>query len=245
MKAKPDPHSHSIGEVTDGVETNRSTGDTHDAGGSAKFGLGGAFHRRAWAAVLGGLVVAGLAACSLPKVQPDLTRYFLLNEVTHEAAVGDVVGEPPKIVLRQVIVPEYLRGRIMQVRVADNELRFVDAARWAEPLESGLTRVLREDLAQRPARVRVVARGADEHEFDVAVNLRRCEGVLPAGLARLAARIEIFATGVDAKLVAQEDFTFDVSGWNGADYGDLAKKLSQAADALAERIVTLLPTQKT
>lgn len=244
MKAKPDPCSYSMSEVSDVKFRRCATDHRSDAGGSTKLGLRGAFRRRAWNAVLGGLVVASLAACSLPKAQPDLTRYFLLNEVTHEVAVAEVVGEPPRIVLRQVIVPEYLRGRIMQVRVADNELRFIDAARWAEPLESGLTRVLREDLAQRPARVRVVARGADEHEFDVAVNLRRCEGVLPAGLARLAARIEIFATGVDAKLVAQEDFTFDVPGWNGTDYGELAKKLSEAADALAERIVMLLPAQK-
>jgi uncharacterized lipoprotein YmbA len=190
------------------------------------------------------LAVLSLAACSLPQAQPDLTRYFLLNEVTHEAAVAEVVGEPPRIVLRPVIVPEYLRGRIMQVRVGDNELRFIDEARWAEPLEAGLTRVLREDLAQRPSRVRVVARGGDEHEFDVAVNLRRCEGVLPAGLARLAARIEIFSMGVNPELVAQEDFTLDVPGWDGSDYGELAKKLSQAADALTERIVVLLPAVK-
>jgi uncharacterized lipoprotein YmbA len=191
-----------------------------------------------------GLVVLALAACSLPQAQPDLTRYFLLNEVTHEASVAEVVGEPPRIVLRAVIVPEYLRGKIMQVRVADNEVRYIDEARWAEPLEAGLTRVLREDLAQRPSRVRVVARGGDEHEYDVAVNLRRCEGVLPAGLARLAARIEIFSEGVNPELVAQEDFTIDVPNWDGKDYGLLAKKLSEAADALAERIVTLLPAAK-
>lgn len=200
--------------------------------------------RRVLGAVVAGIMLVALGACSLPQAQPDLTRYFLLNEVTHEAAVTEVVGEPPRIVLRPVIVPEYLRGRIMQVRVAGNELRFIDVARWAEPLESGLTRVLREDLAQRPARVRVVARGGDEHEFDVAVNLRRCEGVMPAGLARLAARIEIFSTGATQELVAQEDFMYDVAGWDGTDYGVLAKKLSEAADALAERIVTLLPATK-
>lgn len=184
------------------------------------------------------------AGCSLPQPQPDLTRFFLLNEVTHKGDVAEVVGEPPRIVLRPVIVPEYLRGKIMQVRIADNELRFIDQARWAEPLEAGLTRVLREDLAQRPARVRVVARGGDEHDFEVAVNLRRCEGVLPAGVARLAARIEIFSTGLDPRLVAQEDFSFDVPGWDGSDYGQLAKKLSEAADAMAERFVELLPPAK-
>lgn len=185
-----------------------------------------------------------LSACSLPRAQPDLTRFYLLNEVPHKADVAEVVGEPPRIVLRPVIVPDYLRGRIMQVRIADNELRFIDQARWAEPLESGLTRVLREDLSQRPARVRVVARASDEHDFVVAVNLRRCEGLMPAGSARLAARIEVFSSGPEASLVAQEDFTFDVSGWDGADYGMLASKLSLAADALTERIVTLLPPKK-
>ena len=195
-----------------------------------------------------GAVAAVLLAigsgCSLPQAQPDLTRFFLLNEVTHKGDVAEVVGEPPRIVLRPVIVPEYLRGKIMQVRIADNELRFIDQARWAEPLEAGLTRVLREDLAQRPARVRVVARGGDEHDFEVAVNLRRCEGVMPAGVARLAARIEIFSSGLDPRLVAQEDFSFDVPGWDGSDYGQLAKKLSEAADAMAERFVELLPPAK-
>ncbi len=200
--------------------------------------------RRWLSGMVAGLLLAALSACSLPEAQPDLTRFYLLNEVTHKADVAEVVGQPPRIVLRPVIVPEYLRGKIMQVRVADNELRFIDQSRWAEPLEAGLTRILREDLAQRPARVRVVARGGDEHDFDVAVNLRRCEGLMPAGAARLAARIEIFSTGTDPKLVAQEDFSFDVAGWNGTDYGQLAKKLSEAADALTERIVELLPALK-
>ena len=197
--------------------------------------------RRSLSSSLSAIMLVALAACGLPQAQPDLTRYYLLNEVTHKADVAEVVGEPPRIVLRPVLVPEYLRGRIMQVRLGDNELRFIDQARWAEPLEAGLTRVLREDLSQRPARVRVAPRGGDEHDFDVAVNLRRCEGLMPAGAARLAARIEIFSAGPDQKLVAQEDFTFDVSGWDGQDYGQLAKKLSEAADALTERIVTLLP----
>jgi uncharacterized lipoprotein YmbA len=188
-----------------------------------------------------GVGLMAFAACSLPQAQPDLTRYFLLNEVTHRGAVEEVVGEPPRIVLRPVNVPDYLRGRIMQVRVGDNELRFIDIARWAEPLEAGMTRVLREDLSQRPARVRVVPGAADEHEFDITVNLRRCEGVLPEGTARLAARIEIFSAGVDPELVSQSDFSLDVPGWDGTDYGQLAKKLSDGADALAERIVTLLP----
>ena len=68
-------------------------------------------------------------------------------------------------------------------------------------------------------------------------------GVLPAGAARLAAHIEIFSVELDPKLVAQDDFATDVTGWDGKDYGALAKKLSEAADALAGRIAALVPAR--
>lgn len=195
-----------------------------------------------------GAALLGLAACSLPEVQPDLTRFFVLtataNATTSQAEVAvNAAATAARVVVRPVVVPEFLRGRIIEVRLAQNEVRFIDQARWAEPLESGLSRVIRENIAQVPA-VRVVDRGGDPHDFEVLVQLRRCEGVLPAGVARLAARIEIYAADVDPKLVAQEDFSTDVAGWDGKDYGALTGKLSEAAGALSARIVALVPATK-
>jgi uncharacterized lipoprotein YmbA len=186
-----------------------------------------------------------LAGCSvLPETQPDHTRFYVLTSPAAKGDAATVAGaeQPARVVLKSVVVPEFLRGKIMPVRVADNELRFVDEARWAEPLEPALTRVVREGLASRAA-VRVVAHGGDEHDFDVAIRLRDCEGVLPTGAARLAAHIEIFSVELDPKLVAQDDFTTDVTGWDGKDYGALAKKLSEAADELAGRIAALVPVR--
>lgn len=199
-----------------------------------------------------GALAAGLAllaACSLPEAQPDLTRFFVLTaatpkaEATTAAAAAEAAEAAPRVVLRPVVVPEFLRGRIMGVRMAENEVKFIDQARWAEPLEAGLNRVLREDLAQQPATVRVVDRGGAEHDFDVQVQLRRCEGVLPAGVARLTARIEVFSADLDPRLVAQGEFATDVAGWDGKDYGQLARKLSEAAAGLSQRIIELLPAK--
>jgi uncharacterized lipoprotein YmbA len=204
--------------------------------------------RRALGACGGGalaLLLAVAAGCSLPQAQPDLTRYYVLTAVAPAAGATAAPAEPvgPRVYLRAVTVPEYLRGRIMVVRLGQNEVRYVDDARWAEPLEPGLARVLREDLAARGT-VQVVLRATDEHDYDAVISVRHCEGVLPARVGQLQARIEISTTGIEPKRVAQEDFAVEIAGWDGRDYAQLAGKLSEAANALAERFAAVLPQKK-
>jgi uncharacterized lipoprotein YmbA len=180
--------------------------------------------------------------CSLPQAQPDLTRYYVLTAV---APTPGAPAEPaaPRVFLRAVTVPDYLRGKILVVRLGQNEVRYVDDARWAEPLEPGIARALREDLAAH-GNVQVVLRATDEHDYDAVINVRHCEGVLPARAGQLQARIEITTAGLEPKRVAQEDFAIDVTGWDGRDYAQLAGKLSEAVGALAERFAALLPQKK-
>jgi uncharacterized lipoprotein YmbA len=191
------------------------------------------------------LLLAAAAGCSLPQAQPDLTRYYVLTAAAPATAANAAPAEPvgPRVYLRAVTVPEYLRGKIMVVRLGQNEVRYVDDARWAEPLEPGLARVLREDLTARRT-VQVVLRATDEHDFDAVINVRHCEGVLPARTGQLEARIELSTTGVEPKHVAQEDFAVEVAGWDGRDYAQLAGKLSEAVGALAERFAAVVPQKK-
>jgi uncharacterized lipoprotein YmbA len=199
--------------------------------------------------VLGGmpaaLLVLGACSLPLPEATSDLTRFYVLAPAAASTPATSTPAEaaPRRVFVRPVVVPEFLRGKIMAVRVAGNEVKYVDTARWAEPIESGLTRVLRDDLAGRASAVQGVGGAGEAHDFDIAVQLRECEGVLPAGVARLAAHVEVFSTDVDRKLVAQDDFTIDVPGWNGTDYGQLTAKLSEAAAALSARIAELLPAK--
>jgi uncharacterized lipoprotein YmbA len=178
----------------------------------------------------------------VPEVQPDPTRFYVLTSTAAPSTSPAIADKPVRLLLRSVVVPEFLRGRVMQVRLAENEVKFVDEARWAEPLEAALNRVLRENFLQHGG-VHVVGRGGESHDFEIAVQLRRFEGVSAAGVARIAARIEVYSGDVDATLVAQDDFTTDVPGWDGKDFGQLAGKLSVAAATLSERIFTLLPAK--
>jgi uncharacterized lipoprotein YmbA len=190
-------------------------------------------------------VIAGaLTACSvIPAVTPDLTKYYVLTTAIPFETPAPT-GTPPRILLRPVVVPEFLRGRIMQVRVGRNEVRFIDNARWAEPLESGLNRVLAEDLGQRAGAVRLVARGIEEHDFEVLVHIRQFEGGLPAGAAAISAHIEIYSADPEPKLLLQDDFTSSIPGWDGKDHGQLADKLSAATAAMAEKVITLIRSAK-
>jgi uncharacterized lipoprotein YmbA len=195
-----------------------------------------------FAGLLGVLVVAG---CSLPEVQPDLTRYYLLTPAAAAPAAEAAVPERPwRISLHVADLPAFLRGKLMQVRVAGNEVRFLDQARWAEPLESGLARVMRKNFDLRADAVRVVSRLALKRDFNVVLSFQDCEGLAETGAARLAARVEVYSTGPDPKLCAEDAFSIDVPGWDGSDYRQLAGKLSEGAGALADRVITLLGEAK-
>ncbi|HWA85325.1 MAG TPA: ABC-type transport auxiliary lipoprotein family protein [Opitutus sp.] len=181
-----------------------------------------------------------LAACSLPEAQPDTTRFFLLTATGTQT--GGAAAPAPRISLRPVAVPEYLRSRLIEVRVSANEVRFMDPARWAEPLDAGLTRVIGEDLV-RAGSAELAARG-EAHDYDVVVKLRQCEGLRTSGVARLAAGVEILTTDLDPKLVAHADFSTEVAGWDGKDFDGLAKKLSEAAGQLSGKIAGMLAELK-
>jgi len=184
------------------------------------------------------VVALSFAACSLPEAQPDLTRYYVLTAESGATRSGGAEADAAekKVYLKAVNLPEFLRGRLMLVRLGENEVKYIDTARWAEPLDAGLGRVLRESLAG----VEVVTRSVDQRDFDVVVHVRYCEGVVPAKVARLAARVEVFTAGVDSRRVAEDEFEIESPHWNGEEYGQLAAKLSDAARQLGAAINGLL-----
>ena len=191
------------------------------------------------------LLVAGLlagAGCNIiPPVQPDSTHYYVLTAAGAKPAAPATMATHARIALRPVEVPAFLRGKPMQVRVAVNEVVFADDARWAESLESGLGRVLRESLEARGEALHVVPSLGEDHDFELAVRVLRCEGDREAKLARFTAVVEIYSTGAGAERVARDTFVMEVPGWD-LSYGQLAQKLSEAADGLGDRAVTLLGT---
>ncbi len=198
---------------------------------------------------IGAWILTACSGCSLSPVQPDFTRYFVLTSRPAPSVEPSIGARPApwRIGLRSIEVPLFLRNKAILVRLSANEVRFIEEARWAESLDQGLARVLRENLESRPDVDRVVPVATisdEERDFDVLVRVLRCEGGHDGGVARFSASIEISSAAPNAGTRTREIFTTEVPGWDGNDYDQLAQKLSTAIAALADRIVALAAAEK-
>lgn len=189
-----------------------------------------------------------LAGCSVvPEPQPDRTRYYVLSapqvvETAVFAEDGITLG------LKKITLPAYLAKGSIVIRQGAHELNYNDYARWAEPLEDGVARLVRNNLQASPRVNRVFTEGFpfdQDRDFDVAITIHRCEGVRQSdrSVARFAATVEITAPKADGKVVTRRMFGPVEVAWDGRDYGALVQALSDAATAMGDEIVNMLPAQ--
>jgi uncharacterized lipoprotein YmbA len=182
----------------------------------------------------GALVFSG---CNiLPEAQADNARYFVL-ESSAPAAAPD--ARVVRLGLRRVEVPAYLRTKAMVVRSGNNELRYTENARWAEPIEAGLTRVLRDQLASQAAVSSYPFPAQLERDYDVTVQVTAAEGHEDG--VRFVATFELTRVS-DAAVVARRTFTAAPARWNG-DHAQLAAQLSVAVAGLASEILGAVPAK--
>lgn len=196
--------------------------------------------RRAW--VLGGLLAAAglLGGCSLlPQAQSDPTRFFLLSTVPGPASPAAATTKAPILHLRPVELASYIRAKPVIVRRGDNEIEFREYARWGEPLELGIGRVLREDLVTRGVAGAVLSAGlravAVEHDFTLVVRVLACEGGT-SGAVHFRAVWELSTGGANPKTVANGEVQPGDLRWDGKNESSLAAELSKAIGLLAEDI---------
>ncbi len=84
------------------------------------------------------------AGCVNLSPEPDLTRHFTLSS---QAEPGNPAPAVANVTLAPVSVPDYLKQSGIVSRRNSDELRIAETARWAEPLESGIARVVSETLS--------------------------------------------------------------------------------------------------
>ncbi len=100
------------------------------------------------------------AGCGLPAIEPaqvDEVRLFTLSAPPVEVSSGERVRVKP------VELAGHLRRRELAVRVAENEVAYLENARWAEPLDTAITNLLE-------ARLVAIGRGGS-----IEVKVLRCE----------------------------------------------------------------------
>jgi uncharacterized lipoprotein YmbA len=179
-----------------------------------------------------------LTSCSLPQAQPDPTRFYVLSTPAIAAPVTPAANAPI-IRLRPVELASYIKAKPMIVRRSENEVEFREFARWGEPLELGIARVLREELIARGAAGAVLAgglRAADTgYNYELAVRILACEGAADGSVIFRAAW-EISTTGDSPKIVAQGEYHPANLRWDGKTEGQLAAQLSVAVTGLAADI---------
>jgi len=168
-----------------------------------------------------------LGACSLPQAQTDTVRHFTLAGPTEAALVADCARVQP------VIVAGHLRSRSMAVRIAENEVIYLDDVVWAESLADGITQILRNRL------------GAIASDSVVSVQIQRCELNRSAGNAvQLVASYSIKAGSGGGSAETRGLFSAAPRTWDGKDYGTLVGLIREAVGELADRLVSRFPENK-
>jgi uncharacterized lipoprotein YmbA len=215
---------------------------------------------------LAALLFAGCALISKPRTQP--TRFYVLtaaqtnetgkagrNSSRSNEQISPAAGSRTNfavlsrhiIGVRPVEVPSYLQPKAIAVRKNGNEILYAQFNHWAESLQDGIARVLAGDLRLQP-NIRDAWQypyfdGA-QPEFELKVSVMACEGVVEAkghGGARFAAIWRVSHAG---KVIRTGSFNSGPTAWNQPDFGQLARKLSQAVAELAKRVAGAIPVSE-
>ncbi len=196
-----------------------------------------------------GLLLAGIGLVSsgcvqLPQASNDPTKFYVLSAVASPVAAGE--PKPvPAIRLRPIELATYLQSRPMIVRRGENEIEFRDFARWGEPLEQSVARVLREDLLARRAASAVQSgaiRPSDVQDvpFDLNVRVLACEGGAD-GSVIFEAVWQIVSTAPNGTIMGHGNYRPADLRWTPKSEATLAAALSRAVAGLADEIAAAMP----
>lgn len=187
--------------------------------------------RSRWALVAFSLQLSAfsllLSSCGLPEPQADPVRHFTLGGEVGASPVANATQ------VRPVRLAGHLHGRSMAVRVAANEVSYLEEFRWAEPLDEALTEILR-------ARLGTVPGGAT-----VSVDVVRFELVRPEGNSvQLQADYSILPAGARRVDAIRGVFKSSPRTWEGKDPAGLVALMRAAAGELADALATAVAAVK-
>ena len=89
-----------------------------------------------------------LAGCSAFSPQPDPSKFYTLTAIAQPgAAATKDLGNQVSLGIGPITLPGYLDRQEIVTRVSPNRIVPSENDRWAEPLETNLTRVLTQNLS--------------------------------------------------------------------------------------------------
>jgi len=184
-----------------------------------------------------------LAGCQvIPEAREDPSHFYTLG--VPRMATGEASAtEPVQVSLLPIELPAYLHKGLLVVRKGENEVRYSDYDRWAEPLEAAIARSLQAGIQADPRFNVSLHAGGPAQRCELRVRVQQAEGLALTGTpasVRFVAVVELQSTGEQPRLLARRVFTAPPAAWDGQSQAALAKGLGEAVDQLAREISELL-----
>jgi hypothetical protein len=141
-----------------------------------------------------------LAGCNgLLSPTPQLSREYVLAALPASSAPATPLDAAAALVIFPTEMPEYLDRPQLVTRVQNNEIALNEFQRWGEPVESGFSRVLAQDLALLSGSNRVEVFPVPHvfaQEFELYVKVAQFDGA-PGG--EVVLRVSWSATGLGGR----------------------------------------------
>ncbi len=199
--------------------------------------------------LLGALAFCALSGCALLQSHSDPTRFYVLTSQTKQPICAtENEFKQWKVGLRPMKLSAYLRNRSIVIRTGTNQIQFADFDRWAEPLDQGISRVIKEDLssARNVESVAMNSRGDDTLDYEVAIRVLAFEGMRAEqgkNSIHFAVTWEARAVGTNSTAIKHGGFADDAADWDGKNYGQLAAQLSKAIADASKTLAADLPME--
>jgi uncharacterized lipoprotein YmbA len=180
-------------------------------------------------------ILASLIACFLGcAAKEPLTNFYVLGRPkrTHSAHGGGMA-----VYVNRVEVPAYLAQTGLVTMTGGIEVRYSVSARWAEPLDRGISRAVADALSQTSGlRAYSFSPGAPPppHAYDIRIRIERFEGN-DNGEVSLQARWEVTTTD-SSQIVASRKVNLRRSDWQPGDYAGLVRLLSAEINEMSRQI---------
>ena len=163
------------------------------------------------------------------------SRHYVLTPL-EAAPEGAAMDTELVFAVGPVSLPAYLDRPQIVLATGPNERRFAELARWAEPLDAGMNRTLRENLSRLLGSEHVTTWPGVQTEMPtvrVAVQVLRFDVSTADGQADLQARWTLFDADGNATLVRRSEVRSRLSGDSEAAWIDA---LSSAVAELSKQI---------
>jgi uncharacterized lipoprotein YmbA len=188
------------------------------------------------------VIVMIIALCTGACFSSSASRFYMLNAIPQAAvsSVDEAGQNTVSICIGPLLLAEYLDRRQLCVRGIGHEVSYNEFHRWAEPLDTGVVRVLVENLSllMGTARIDVFPwKSQAPADYQVRIMLIRFDGE-PGGQAVLKARWSVEASGQQQPVF--DRVTSIAEPVDSRTYEDLVMAQNKALEKLSREIAAVI-----